>query len=836
MREPGLPTRRAVSMLAAAAFLALAPVPASQALPPGGAPDPHSIRLGGAEFDPLVGLPTQAELAPVGHHPAGVRGAYLVQFDRPITGTDRAALVRAGADIEGYVPMMTLEVVMTEAERTAVEALDGVRWVGVYEAGYKVAPSLLARDRGAGASEPIRLVVSLFPGEDAAVLPQLRSLGARIGRVERRRSYVRADALVPAGRIHALARLPLVRRVEAFPVPTPHNDRARQYSGLTAIADDTFTSGLDPSLDGRDESSGFQVKYGHTDGGLWSAHPDFQAGIANGWITFEPGSDQSDASGHGTHTAATLVGDGGASLSVPQVPPGSGTIAPMRWRGVQPQAALHHISFENGYTDGEILERQSQEGAQILSNSWGYSDCVAPGSGPCTDYDSFSAAWDEGIWDADPETPGRQPITAFFAAGNLALESPDGCPFVIGLTGPDLLTAPATAKNVISVGATETDRGCGFGDSDNPGDVYLFSSRGPVDPDASGRGLFKPDVMAVGGSFVLSAERPGTGGSAGNGFDDPSLCSDTGSDYRYEGGTSMANPVAAGVGGVVLQDLVVHRGVGAPKPSLIKALLINGATPLQPTGSCTPGFETDAHVIHQGWGRVNAVASLYGPGGSPGDRHVAFENEVPGHALETGETYPFAVTVGAGEPLRVTLVWTDYPAAPGAGSPLIVNDLDLEVSGPEGVFLGNNFVGTASVPTTVKAVPDRYNVVENVFIPSAAGGTYVIAVHGFQVSQDQLPSSTAVDQPFSLAWTGSVVPACSDGLDNDGDGRIDFDGGLLALGEGDPDLTEPDGGCNGNPDRASEVPYRPCGLGAELPVVLGLLGWLRRRARITGGR
>ena len=73
------------------------------------------------------------------------------------------------------------------------------------------------------------------------------------------------------------------------------------------MADDAFASGLDPSLDG--SSGGFQVKYGHTDGGLWDGHPDFQSGIGGGRISFEPGSDTDDFSGHGTHTAGALVGD-----------------------------------------------------------------------------------------------------------------------------------------------------------------------------------------------------------------------------------------------------------------------------------------------------------------------------------------------------------------------------------------------------------------------------------------------------------------------------------------------------------------------------------------------
>jgi formylglycine-generating enzyme required for sulfatase activity len=60
-------------------------------------------------------------------------------------------------------------------------------------------------------------------------------------------------------------------------------------------------------------------------------------------------------------------------------------------------------------------------------------------------------------------------------------------------------------------------------------------------------------------------------------------------------------------------------------------------------------------------------------------------------------------------------------------------------------------------------------------------------------------------------------PQCADGIDNDGDGRID---GL------DPHCT--------SPGRDSEAPPRGCGLGVELSLVLPPLLWRRRRAQVRG--
>ena len=85
-----------------------------------------------------------------------------------------------------------------------------------------------------------------------------------------------------------------------------------------------------------------------------------------------------------------------------------------------------------------------------------------------------------------------------------------------------------------------------------------------------------------------------------------------------------------------------------------------------------------------------------------------------------------------------------------------------------------------------------------------------------------------VDTGGDLACTalGRLETAqCKDGIDNDGDGRIDFDGGVHAHGSA---LTVPDPHC-ATPGRNSEKPSRSCGLGAELPPLLLLVGWLWRR-------
>jgi len=87
-------------------------------------------------------------------------------------------------------------------------------------------------------------------------------------------------------------------------------------------------------------------------------------------------------------------------------------------------------------------------------------------------------------------------------------------------------------------------------------------------------------------------------------------------------------------------------------------------------------------------------------------------------------------------------------------------------------------------------------------------------------------------------WDGRVrrivrSPACQDGLDNDGDGAIDADGGVSA-GLSPEEVTQPDGQCfkDGSPApwKQRERPGS-CGLGAELVLLLGPALWWRRRLR-----
>ena len=130
--------------------------------------------------------------------------------------------------------------------------------------------------------------------------------------------------------------------------------------------------------------------------------------------------------------------------------------------------------------------RRTTNGAGISSNSWG-----ADTKGV---YDVVAQCYDALVRDAQPAGPpfpaaGNQQMVIVFANGNA------------GTAAAGTVGSPATAKNVISVGAAENVRriggldGCAVNDpqADSANDMVNFSSRGPC---ADGR--MKPDIVGPG--------------------------------------------------------------------------------------------------------------------------------------------------------------------------------------------------------------------------------------------------------------------------------------------------------------------------------------------------
>src|SRR6266516_4363189 len=81
----------------------------------------------------------------------------------------------------------------------------------------------------------------------------------------------------------------------------------------------------------------------------------------------------------------------------------------------------------------------------LSNNSWAYNGAF--------EYNSSCASYDAAVRDALPDVAGSQSILYVFAAGNSGFGDTNG---TVG--EPDSIPAPASAKNVITVGAIESFR------------------------------------------------------------------------------------------------------------------------------------------------------------------------------------------------------------------------------------------------------------------------------------------------------------------------------------------------------------------------------------------
>jgi hypothetical protein len=103
---------------------------------------------------------------------------------------------------------------------------------------------------------------------------------------------------------------------------------------------------------------------------------------------------------------------------------------------------------------------------------------------------------------------------------------------------------------------------------------------------------------------------------------------------------------------------------------------------------------------------------------------------------------------GDAGPLRFTLAWTDYRGEPSAAKAL-VNDLDLEVIGPD----GTHYRGNAGVYSSGQCLRsggwDGCNTVEGVIVPNARRGDYQVIVHGANVPNGP--------QPFAVVASGANI-------------------------------------------------------------------------------
>ncbi len=690
------------------------------------------LRLRVGTFDPLQ----HAIPVPQGQSrylPTSQPALRLIQFPGPIQDAWYDEMVRAGLEIVTYVPDYAYLVWGTGDAVGRVASRSPVRWTGDYLPTYALYPGLL---NSADSAIDVSVNVQVYQHDNAK--STLALIVGEATRVVRAPSTLRSKTTlgieIAAKKLAWLAKLPDVITVEPLLQPQPLDEiqgqlvagqltlDGAQPSGpgylhwLTATVGFTTVADAYPIVDITDD--------GIDDGDATPQHPDFyELGDTNladrliynyNW-TQDPAAD--GGGGHG-NLNASIVGGYNALTGYPYEDGGGynyglgispfGRIAGSKVFGNSSgwSAPSYSVLVANAYTLG----------ARIISNSWG----EQPGTG---EYLVDDQAYDALVRDADPLTPGEQPVTIIFSAGN---------------SGPNATTtgSPANAKNVISVGASENYRptwtdGCGFGPAaaNNANDIASFSSRGPtVD------GRMKPELVAP-GTHIQGAATQSTSYTGAYVCDTYHPIGQT--LYAASSGTSHSAPAVAGAASLFFRFYQDHYADTPPSPAMVKAYLVNAARYLDgvSSGDTLPSYQ-------QGYGALDLGSAFEDV------PRIVQDQETVLHS--TGESVVLEGSIARNDiPFRVTLAWTDVPGPTTAAA--YVNNLDLVVTVGGQTYRGNSFSGATSIPG---GSADPRNNVESVFLPAGVQGTFVISVEGTNVAGDGVPGNgDPTDQDFALVCT-----------------------------------------------------------------------------------
>lgn len=599
------------------------------------------LRLQWGTFDPTRGdvAPPTGELGLA--DPAASR-YQIVQFNGPVEESWKSDLAAAGLEPLIYVPDYAFIVRVAEGTDLATAAaLPFVRWVGAYYPAYKVSPYLL--EVSAEAAESTGPVDVLgFPGEDASALAKaIEALGATVDSVSDQGWGPVLRVQLPSTAIASLAHIEAVQWFEpAYPVELA-NDVGRNIMTVNTAWSRMASQGV--NLYGNGQIVGV-ADTGLDTGNLGTINQDFAGRVVATYPLGRPG-DWSDHDAHGTHVAGSVLGNGRNSGSNPATHSYASSFA-----GAAPEAGLVFQSLEDsgGGLGGipnnlnDLFNPPYGDGARLHTNSWGGPTGIIGGVYQYGGYTTFAQQVDQFTWS-------RKDMVVLFAAGNEGTDRNAN-----GVIDPDSIGSPGTSKNSVTVGASENLRDSGgynpggpcylWGNcwpSDYPVDpirndrlsnnaegLAAFSSRGPTDD-----GRIKPEVVAP-GTNIVSVRSRGSGAGTGWGVYN--------SNYIYQGGTSMATPLAAGATTLIRQWLQSVRSINNPPAALVKAVLINGARNIAPgqygTGS-TQEIPSNRPNNVTGWGRVD-VASAITPD-SP--LRIQLVNDTTG--INTGQTKTYQFTI-----------------------------------------------------------------------------------------------------------------------------------------------------------------------------------------------
>lgn len=691
-------------------------------------------------------------------HATTIRQTRIIQLAGPIKAAWIDSLRATGVEIVGYVPNNAYIIRGGPRELARVAQLDAghdsddarpIRWMGRLAALQKLDPlytdEMLASPSGANVDVEIELLDS---PDSAAAIKAIDKAAQTTNTARRFFSFVVISATMPTSKLLDIAGFDEVLFVGPASETRLQDERSVQIVAGNLTTDQTQPSGPGYltwlASKGLDAGSDFvlDVTDSGLDRGSTSAsrlHPDFLDSALGSRVAYclNYATDHlvDDRAGHGTIVASIAGGLGSSSRE--------DATGYMYGLGVDPSVMLgaSRLFDENGRLASRVsftsvASAAYSAGARISNNSWGNSSNT---------YDAVAQEYDSLVRDSQPSVPGNQEMVFVFSAGN---SGPGGH-----------VSSPGTAKNVISVAASENYRPEGFDSCDLDGqggigpdgannalDILRYSSGGPTSD-----GRAKPDITAP-GTHVYGAA------SQSPGFFGEGLCPGTGvfqppnqTLYTWSSGTSLAAPHISGAASLVRKYFILRNLLGdnrAPSPAMTKSFLINSASYL--TGE---NAGENLPATRQGWGLADLSRAF-----DDAKRIVIDQTQL---FTDSGQTFEIQGSLAdRARPLRVTLAWTDAPGS--LIGPSIVNDLDLEISvGGVTFYRGNNFAGAYSAPG---GAPDRLNNVESIYLPPEAiptgiDGNFTITVRASNIGGDGVPGNdTSFDQDFALTIY-NVAPA-----------------------------------------------------------------------------
>ncbi|MFP6563064.1 MAG: S8 family serine peptidase, partial [Myxococcota bacterium] len=725
----------------------------------------------------------------------------LVQFSAPPTDAELDDLRASGAKIVQYVPQNAYLVWTADEPVAGTLSLRAANASSVqYYADYLPAYALSSHlDPHRSDAQLVEVVVQLVqhPG-DKADLAAVVALADEV--LQEPRSvlddrYWNIRIAVSGTNLDALSELESVVRVEPYVRPRLYGERqGRIMSGhLDSLGQEptgpgylTWLANLGFSSNPADYPIVAVVDDG-IDDGTTSPETDgfYEFGDDTGtsrilFSVIPPGSSASGPEGpdgHGHINASIVSGYNNTATSDHEDSEGFNY-----GLGISPHGRLGNVrifapGFDVGTGDATMVDDYYSRGARISTNSWG-ADVEGVYTTSAQLYDSLTR-------DAQSSVGGNQELLFIFANGNDGSSS--------GTVG-----SPATAKNVLSVGASETSNpdasngdGCVFTltDGDKAQDMASFSSRGPCND-----GRIKPDIVAPGTFIQGNASQPtfngsGVCGAASNDFSSPGADAlfPPGSIYTWSSGTSHSTPGVAGYTSLITEFVAREYGLSDPSPALVKAYVLHSGTHMNGTGA-----NENLPGNNQGFGLADMGRGFT----TPSSRYLVDQTTTFGASGETLTLY--GRIIDPSEEVRIALVWTDAPGSTFSNA--YVNDLDLVVDVGGSTYLGNNFSNGVS---QAGGTADFRNNAEAVFLPAGASGTAEITINAITIAGDGVPGNAdSTDQDFALvAYNFSTVISdgtvgfdqtiygCSDTVEvevSDGDlsGAADFDV-TLTTSEGD---------------------------------------------------